>query len=265
MKDYSFILPLSNEENPNFLKDSIDSMLSQSLSPKEIIIIIDNIINPDHLDIIKSYKENKFKIINYIGKGGLGDMLAKGVLSTSTEIILRQDSDDISMKDRAKLQISHLINTKADILGSDIREFYDTPGDLKKSLKKTNMKNNYYYIRNPLNHMSVAFQKNSIIQIGNYLPLKNFEDWYLWLRAIKFNFKIETINEPLVYARVGKNFYNKRHGYKYFCSELIAMKTFFREKLIPARFFFLNIFIRFFIRLFPLRLTNFFYKRIREE
>ena len=263
MREYSFILPLSSKENTIYLKASIDSMIGQSFSPKEIIIIIDNVSNPDHLNLINNYKNDRIKIITYKGNGGLGGMLSKGVLSTNTEIILRQDSDDISKKDRAKRQISHLINANVDIVGSDVREFYDTPGDLQKSLKKATMKKNYYYMRNPLNHMSVAFQKDSIIQSGNYLPLKNFEDWYLWLRAIKLNFKIETMNEPLVYARVGKNFYNKRHGYQYFCSELIAMNTFFKEKLIPTRFFFLNILIRFFIRIFPLRLTNFFYKRLR--
>ena len=64
MREYSFILPLSSKENTIYLKASIDSMISQSLSPKEIIIIIDNVSNLDHLNLINNYKNDRIKIIH---------------------------------------------------------------------------------------------------------------------------------------------------------------------------------------------------------
>lgn len=265
MFEYSFILPLYHKEHLNSLRDSIDSMINQTIPPKEILIIIDNISNPSHINLIKEYKEKKIKILIYRGKGGLGGVLAKGVISSKTEIILRQDSDDISIKNRASKQIKCFINTNADIVCSNIREFMHVPGDLIKNLKKSNINKNNYFIRNPINHMSVAFKRSSIIKYGNYKPLKNFEDWYLWLRAINLKCKIEIINETLVYARLGNKFYNKRHGLKYYFTELCAMYFFSKKGLIPLKYFFLNIIIRFFVRLSPLVFTNFFYKHLREK
>lgn len=265
MFDYSFILPLYHKENLNSLKDSIDSIINQTIPPKEILITIDNISNPSHINLIKEYKEKKIKILIYRGKGGLGGVLAKGVLASNTEIILRQDSDDISITNRASKQIKHLINTNADIVSSNIREFIHTPGDLIKNLRKSNMNKNNYFLRNPINHMSVAFKKRSIVKYGNYKPLKNFEDWYLWLRAIKHNSKLEIMNETLVYARLGKKFYNKRHGLKYYLTELKAMYCFLKEDLIPIKYFLLNIFLRLFVRLLPLIFTNFVYKQLRSK
>lgn len=263
MFEYSCIIPLYHKDNLNALKESIDSIINQTVPPKEILIIIDNISNPTHLNLIKGYKEKKIKILFYKGKGGLGGVLAKGVFSSNTEIILRQDSDDISIKNRARTQIQHLKNTNADIVSSNIREFIHTPGDLIKNLRKSNMNKNNYFIRNPINHMSVAFKKSSIIKYGNYKPLKNFEDWYLWLRAIKLKSKIEIMDETLVNARLGNKFYNKRHGLKYYFTELKAMYLFLKEDLIPLKIFCLNIFLRLFVRLLPLIFTNFIYKQLR--
>ena len=265
MIDYTFILPLHHKDDLNSLKESIESIINQTVPPKQILIILDNIANSDHIKLIDGFKEKRFKILTYEGNGGLGGVLEKGVLSSNTDIILRQDSDDISLKNRASKQINYIINNKADIVSSNIREFIKTPGDLTKSLRKSNLKKNNYYFRNPINHMSVAFRRSSILKYGNYKPLKNFEDWYLWLRAIKLKCKIIITNETLVYARLGNKFYNKRHGFVYYLSELNAMYLFLKEGLIPLRYFIVNIILRFFIRLSPLIFTNYFYKQVRNK
>ena len=263
MLEYSFLLPLYHRDDLNALREAIESIVNQTFSPKEILIIIDNISNPEHLKLINQFKDKKIKVLTYQGNGGLGGVLAKGVLSSSTEIILRQDSDDISIKDRAIKQIDYLKKTGADIVGSNIKEFISTPEDLIKSVRKINLEKNNYFFRNPLNHMSVAFRRSSIIKCGNYKSLKNFEDWYLWLRAIKSKCKIEVMNETLIHARLGKKYYNKRHGFKYYLTELKAMNTFLKEDLIPVQYFLINVFLRFFIRILPLIFTNYFYKQLR--
>ena len=55
--------------------------------------------------------------------------------------------------------------------------------------------------RNPLNHPSVMFRKNDIIEIGSYRDIKFFEDYELWLRCIKKGLLIHNINKVLVAMR----------------------------------------------------------------
>ena len=41
--------------------------------------------------------------------------------------------------------------------------------------------------RNPINHVTVMFKKDSILEVGNYENLPYFEDYYLWCKLIKSN------------------------------------------------------------------------------
>ncbi len=56
----SIIMPCFN--SANFIQESIDSVLSQTYHNFELIII-DDASNDDSLDIIKSFSDNRIKII----------------------------------------------------------------------------------------------------------------------------------------------------------------------------------------------------------
>lgn len=264
MIKYSALLPLYYKESSPNLYQAISSILKQSYKPYELIIIIDKIVNSSHLNIIRKFKNNSIKIFIYRGSKGLGDVLAYGVLKSKTEIIARFDSDDISDQYRIEKQIKFMNRSNVDAVGSSIIEFRHNKYDLNKR-RFININNKNEFLRNPLNHMTVVFKKNAILKSGNYKDLTNFEDWYLWLRVIKNGFKISNVIEPLVYARLGKNFYNKRHGFSYMLTELNAIRVFKSEFLIPSKFFYLNLLLRLPIRLLPIKILNIFYFYIRSK
>ena len=39
--------------------------------------------------------------------------------------------------------------------------------------------------RNPVNHPTVMFRKQDVLDTGNYLPQLWFEDYYLWARMLQ--------------------------------------------------------------------------------
>ena len=58
--------------------------------------------------------------------------------------------------------------------------------------------------RNPINHPSVMFKRARIIEVGGYLDMPFFEDYYLWIRCIVAGFKFHNVQRNLVFMRGGQ-------------------------------------------------------------
>ena len=69
--------------------------------------------------------------------------------------------------------------------------------------------------RNPMNHVTVCIKKEALVNSGGYQSLLYLEDYYLWLRMIVNNCKLENLNETLVLVRVGNGFEGRRSTKKY--------------------------------------------------
>lgn len=70
-------------------------------------------------------------------------------------------------------------------------------------------------IRNPINHMSVMFKKQVIIDAGAYKHLPYLEDYYLWIRVLQNGGKLENLNKYLVHVRVGNGMLSRRSNKEY--------------------------------------------------
>ena len=101
----SVLMPVYNCEK--FLKKAIDSILNQTFDNFEYIIINDGSTD-NTLNIIKSYKDKRIKIINNSKNLGISRSLNKGIRQAKGEYIARHDSDDISDLNRFKLQLEYL-------------------------------------------------------------------------------------------------------------------------------------------------------------
>ena len=52
--------------------------------------------------------------------------------------------------------------------------------------------------RNPINHPSILFKKESILKAGSYESMLFFEDYYLWLKCKKKKYKFHNLDIPLL-------------------------------------------------------------------
>src|SRR3990167_5315453 len=90
----SVVIPCFNMQE--YLSDAIDSVLSQTVKPHEIIIINDG--STDHsLDIAKSYESQGVRVISQVNKG-LSSARNTGLMNATGEFILYLDSDDMLME-----------------------------------------------------------------------------------------------------------------------------------------------------------------------
>lgn len=108
MKPYSVLMAVYQKEKAEYLKESIVSMISQTVPADEIVIVCDGPLT-DALDQVIKEMINDcpglFRIVRLKRQGGLGNALKTGVDACRNEWIARMDSDDISVSDRCERQL----------------------------------------------------------------------------------------------------------------------------------------------------------------
>lgn len=220
----SVLMSLYKNDKPEWFKTAVESVCEQTLKPSELVLMIDGSI-PEELQNQVNQLVKKYPIIkvNQLEQNmGLGKALEKGVPLCENELVARMDSDDIAKPDRLEKQLKFLTENELDIVGSDIEEFCDNPNEIEsiREVPKTQEEiAKYIKTRNPFNHMTVMFKKLKVLEVGNYQDMHYCEDYYLWCRMYLGNAKMGNMSECLVRARMNKDTFKRRGGYKYFKSQ----------------------------------------------
>jgi glycosyltransferase involved in cell wall biosynthesis len=170
-----------------FLKPAIESILNQTFTDFEFIIINDGSTDKS-LEIIKSYHDSRIVILNQKNQG-LSKSLNNGIKISKGEFIARMDADDISYSNRFQKQMKFLTdNTNCVVVGSNANCI-----DLKgRFLFKTNLALTNKEIKNKLPeshffHSSTIFNKKAFSKAGQYPEeiFQYFEDKVLWNKMAK--------------------------------------------------------------------------------
>ena len=255
-----------------YVKIAINSVLRQSLKPNQFVIMIDGPIEDDLRDMLLNYEKTE-KIIELHFREenkGLGITLNEGLGFCNYSYVARMDADDNCHRDRFEKQIDYLtLHSDIDVIGCNIDE-YDEKMQEKISTKfvPENNEQIYEYLkcRNPFNHMSVIYKKESVIEAGNYLDCQFFEDYYLWCRMATKKCKFYNIQESLMDVRGGLDMIKRRGGRNYNACILNFQKKILDLKIINLWTFYKNITIRILASSLPQKLRFKLYKnKLRGE
>lgn len=218
---YSVLMSIYKNEKPAFLIQALDSMLNQTVSPSEIVMVKDGPLTRELEDVLSDYDSEHsglFKFISYDENHGLGYALRQGMLACSNEIVARMDTDDVARPDRMEKQLA-AIGKGLDMVGSDVVEFVESPDkpiastDLPKGMEAISA---YSKRRNPFRHPPMTFRKSKVLEAGNYSSeFLYFEDWDLFNRMLACGCQADNLSEPLVAMRVSDDFYSRRGGSQY--------------------------------------------------
>lgn len=243
-----------------YVKEAIDSILFQNLLPLEFIIVIDGFINTSLEFFLKNiiHPKVKVKLIKLKKNEGLANALNIGVEASTTGIIARMDSDDISKKDRFEKQIAYLIKNSLDIVGGQIAEF-EKDKNVIKSIRKVPLSHDkivrFMKKRSPFSHPTIVFRKEVFEKLEGY-NVKIFpEDYDFFVRAYLEGFKFGNLNDVLLWFRLGEDndaSLKRRHGYKYAINEFKLFNRFYK-----LGFYNVIDYIKVFLTRIPLRLIPF--------
>ena len=118
------------------LNEAIESILTQTFTDFEFIIVIDNPENIQTVDYLENKAEfdNRISIFKNEENLGLANSLNRAIEYSNGEYVCRMDADDVSLPNRIELQLKKLIQEDCDLIGGrmsvmdeDGRHIYDTP------------------------------------------------------------------------------------------------------------------------------------------
>lgn len=263
---FSVLMSLYYKDNPVWLKQAIDSVLSNTVKPDQIVLVVDGPI-PNELEKILNEYKNFLDTLRLEKNSGLGIALQQGLLKCKYPLVARMDSDDISLSGRFELQLKEFErNPNLTIVGGYIREF-DSHNGKAISVRKVPLEDDkikkYIKTRSPFNHPTVMFKKEDVLKAGNYQTFYQMEDYYLWVRLVKANYQMKNIPEFLLDFRTDSEMFTRRGGYKYFKSNKELLKQMLKMGIINYPHYLFNVTIRFIAQvLMPNKIRAIFYKRI---
>lgn len=195
----------------NFLPAAIKSILMQSFQNYEFLIIDDGSTD-NTTEVVSSFPDNRIKYVKK-SHSGLASSLNYGLKIAKYDWVARMDADDIAHPERLQNQVCFIGESINVIISSWAmffkgkkvlfsRESPTTEDELKEKM----------CLHNFINHPSVVFNKNYIIEMGGYNEeLEVYEDYELWLRIMNES-KFKVIPKHLVFMRE----YHKSLGRKDF-------------------------------------------------
>lgn len=188
-------------------RECIDSVLSQTLSEFEVLVI-DNGSDKDLLDqyieICNDDRVHLHTIKRIEGAKNLSRAVNHGIKVSKFNLIARMDADDTMVKNRLERQVEYLQNNDVDILGGQIRFMGTDRIKAHPRVITLDYPLKDYWV---MNHPTVSFKKDRVVEIGSYYEKPDYlaEDYELWTRALSSGLRIENLQEVLVNYRMSPN------------------------------------------------------------
>lgn len=191
------ILPTYNCEK--YVKDAVNSILNQTYSNLEVIII-DDCSTDSTLQIIKSYQDSRIQLIEKEKNTGYTDSLNYGISIAKGKYIARMDGDDISLPRRFQKQIDFLesnpevviCGTAIKIIGKDTIERHPSNHeDLQIKLCFSS-----------IFHHPTVMMRAAVLKQNHYdKDFEPAEDYELWTR-LAFVGKTANLEDVLLHYRI---------------------------------------------------------------
>lgn len=214
--------------NLKHFKNSIESILLQTVKDFELIIVLDG--DNSYIEYLESLNDSRIKILCNKTNKGLAFSLNKAITHAKGNYIFRMDADDISIHDRFERQIKYL-EDGVPIISSGCILIDKEDKEIGRS-KSFHLFHNFirriqlYCLKlNPVIHPSVAahrmvFEKYKYNESYNYS-----QDFELWLRMRKeykiyfdstrlIKYRLNDVNTKAIqkeyYYKLAKSIYKKK-------------------------------------------------------
>lgn len=199
MPKVTVLMPVYNGEK--YLKEAIDSILNQTFSDFEFLIINDGSTD-NTVGIINSYNDSRIRLVHNDKNLGLITTLNKGFDLARGEYIARMDCDDVSLPDRLSKQVVFMeAHPGIGVCGTWF-EFMDCGQVIKWPEQHDAIKAQLFY-NTALGHPTVMMRTDVIKRYEFYYDslYEHSEDYELWIRLSEVT-QLSNIPEILLKYRI---------------------------------------------------------------
>jgi len=188
-----------------FLGDAIESILRQTLSDFELIVV-DDASTDDSSAVLAGFRDARLRVLKNERNIGLARSLNKAIRSARGTYIARQDADDLSLPNRFELEAEFLgRHSEVGLVGSPAIVINDAGADTGAwgvPYSDIDIKWALLFC-NPFVHTSVMFRRTAVERAGAYSEDSRCaytEDYDLWLRLAATSV-LANLHQPLVQWR----------------------------------------------------------------
>lgn len=232
MKPISIVMSVYNEPL-DWLRDSIESVLEQTFSDFEFIIVNDNPDRGDIGDLLDQYKkaDGRIRVITNNENLGLTKSLNKAIKAAGGKYIARMDADDVSLPERLALQYEFLEENDDIFLAGSSVEIIDQNGAVRHSAIKhtrhTEIVQDMFGGRLALYHPTIMFRNEGLLYREHF---ETAQDYDFYLNLLSKNKKFGNLKDILLRYRVSNRSVSMEGKRKQVLSGKLALK-FYYERL----------------------------------
>jgi glycosyltransferase involved in cell wall biosynthesis len=234
-----------------YILESLESLCQQTFKNFEVLLINDGSTDTETNEILenvsKRFPSLDLKVISQENQGPPGAR-NRGVLEASGRWVMMLDADDKLASEHLRKTVALARKNNLDFVSTDIRNF-----GAQNHVSPVNI--NFYDELFANRLLGCSLFKKNVLLAEPYDPAfrNGYEDWELWIRLLKNNYKGEVIHEPLyLYRRKSESRFTKtymersrhirkireKHRELYRPEELARLKSENWEgRVVPARLY----------------------------
>lgn len=222
----SVIMGVYNCKNTELLRNSVESIIKQTITDWEFIICNDGSSDGTLEELRKlANLDKRIRIISYNENRGLAYALNKCIKHSKGTYIARQDDDDISKPNRLEKQVEFLdVHPEYSIVGT-CADVFDDKGVWGEYKVPEKPQRNDFLWNSPFMHPTTMMRKVELLSGGGYREAKETrrcEDYDLFMNLYAKGYRGYNIQEKLYYYRIVRDEKNKHRPMKYRVDEMIV-------------------------------------------
>lgn len=264
---FSVLMSVYAKDRPAWVREALDSVLSNTVKPAEVVIMVDGPVPADLQTVLDEAAHNLLvRVISHPVNIGRGAALGIAVPQCKNEFIALMDADDVCRKNRFEKQLAAFAaNPDFAVCGGQIQEV-DSESFTPLAQRQVPLTNaqirKYLKTRMPFNNQTVMFKKSAILDSGNFRAFGLLEDYYMWVRVAAKGYELANLPDILVDMRVNAAMYGRRGGYNYFHMNKLLFDKMRELNLLDTWEYYYTLSVRFCVQvLMPNGVRSYFYKK----
>ena len=201
MEDIVSVIMSAYNESESQLSASIESILNQTYTSIEFVIVNDNPKNEELRQVLERYAQQDQRIVPLENPENMGlvNSLNRAISRSTGKYLARMDADDIARPDRIQKQIEFLKARNLDFVGGYIA-LMDEDGNAMNRVMRFPVKHSQIcrgmFWGSCIPHPTWLLRREVYESMGGYRQIPYAEDYDFILRVLKTKFK--TGNIPCV-------------------------------------------------------------------
>jgi len=219
--DFAVLMAVYWRDDPVLFDRALGSVFANTLQPVAVWVVADGPLTPALDAVLQKWqrkRDGQLQIARLPVNRGLAHALNVGLQHMTQSWVVRADADDVNLPHRFEALARLLQRQPAlDVVGSAVLEVtpQGRPLAVRAVPTQADAIRRYAAIRNPFNHMTVAYRRAPVLAVGGYPPLYLREDYGLWCRLLAAGARMVNTDEILVHATAGSGLYRRRGGWRY--------------------------------------------------